>query len=196
MTMRITHINPKGWYDIPGYEGVYQINFWAKIRKILYPGQYKVMKTFIKKDGRQYVNLYKNRKYKQWPVMRLMRITFIGKLSEGYVAYHKDGMKSNDELSNIGVITRSELSGKVNARSKSMKVVKINSDGEIVDYYKSIRSAARKNDLSYGTLVYYVSKKAQYIYAPDGYAYCKDHGGEIVTLLKKIEQDKNSGVRI
>lgn len=196
MTMRITHINPKGWYDIPGYEGVYQINFWAKIRKILYPGQYKVMKTFIKKDGRQYVNLYKNRKYKQWPVMRLMRVTFIGNLPEGYVTYHKNGIKSNDELSNIGIITRSELSGKVNAKSKSIKVVKINSDGEIVDYYKSIRDAGLKNNISYGTLTYYISKRAQCLYAPDGYVYCKDHGKEIATMIKKIEQDKNNGVRI
>lgn len=35
ISMRIKNVNPKGWYDIPGYDGIYQINYWADIRKKL-----------------------------------------------------------------------------------------------------------------------------------------------------------------
>ena len=195
--MRITNVNPECWYDIPGYEGSYQINWWGNIRTMLKNKKYKIMKTQLRSDGKHIIRLYKDGKYKEWTIMRLMRITFIGELPAGYVTYHKDEIKNNEELSNIGIISRSELTRKTNAKSKrSIKVVKINSDGEIVDCYKSIRNAAKKNNLSYGTLVYYVSKKARYLYAPDGYVYCKDNGAEIAMLVRKIEKDKNSGVRI
>ena len=32
--MRIKNVNPKGWYDIPGYDGIYQINYWADIEEM------------------------------------------------------------------------------------------------------------------------------------------------------------------
>ena len=35
ISMRIKNVNPKGWYDIPGYDGIYQINYWADIHKEL-----------------------------------------------------------------------------------------------------------------------------------------------------------------
>lgn len=45
--------------------------------------------------------------------MSLMRITFIGDLPKGYVTYHKNGIKTDDILGNIGVITKKELSKKL-----------------------------------------------------------------------------------
>ena len=189
--MRITNVNPERWYDIPGYEGLYQINWYGNVRRTLKNKNTKIIKTRLRTDGKHTVKLYKGGKYKEWTIMRLMRITFIGNLPVGYVTYHKNGIKNDEELSNIGIISRSELTRKINAKSKrSIKVVKINSDGEIVEYYKSIRNAAKKNNMSYGTIAYYVSKKAQYLYAPDGYAYCKDTNKEIAETIQKIERSK------
>ena len=48
--MRIKNLNPKGWYDIPGYDGIYQINYWADIRKKLGNGKYKYLKPYVKKN--------------------------------------------------------------------------------------------------------------------------------------------------
>ena len=90
--MRIKNVDPKGWYDIPGYDGIYQINYWADIRKKLGNGKLK---------------------RKEVVVMSLMRITFIGDLPKGYVTYHKNGIKTDDILGNIGVITKKELSKKL-----------------------------------------------------------------------------------
>lgn len=138
ISMRIKNVNPKGWYDIPGYDGIYQINYWADIRKKLGNGKYKYLKPYVKKNnqGKRLIKL----KRKEVVVMSLMRITFIGDLPKGYVTYHKNGIKTDDILGNIGVITKKELSkktGQMNGRAT--KVAKINQDGEIVAFYKSAR---------------------------------------------------------
>lgn len=117
ISMRIKNVNPKGWYDIPGYDGIYQINYWADIRKKLGNGKYKYLKPYVKKNnqGKRLIKL----KRKEVVVMSLMRITFIGDLPKGYVTYHKNGIKTDDILGNIGVITKKELSkktGQMNGR--------------------------------------------------------------------------------
>lgn len=129
--MRIKNVDPKGWYDIPGYDGIYQINYWADIRKKIGNGKYKHLKPYVKKNnqGKRLIKL----KRKEVVVMSLMRITFIGDLPKGYVTYHKNGIKTDDILGNIGVIAKKELSkktGQMNGRAT--KVAKINQDGEIV----------------------------------------------------------------
>lgn len=108
--MRIKNVDPKGWYDIPGYDGLYQINYWGNVRKRLKYGCYKQLHPYVKKSrkGKRFIKLCG----KEWVVMSLMRITFIGEFPEGYVTYHKNGIKTDDVLSNIGVTTRSELSKK------------------------------------------------------------------------------------
>ena len=121
--------------------------------------------------------------------MSLMRITFIGDLPKGYVTYHKNGIKTDDILGNIGVITKKELSkktGQMNGRAT--KVAKINHDGEIVAFYKSAREAARQNYMSYQTILDRRNGKVKGIYAPDGYAYCKDSDKEITEMIRKIER--------
>lgn len=114
ISMRIKNVDPKGWYDIPGYDGIYQINYWADIRKKLGNGKYKHLKPYVKKNnqGKRLIKL----KRKEVVVMSLMRITFIGDLPKGYVTYHKNGIKTDDILGNIGVITKKELSKKTGTR--------------------------------------------------------------------------------
>ena len=193
ISMRIKNVDPKGWYDIPGYDGIYQINYWADIRKKLGNGKYKHLKPYVKKSnqGKRLIKL----KDKEWAVMSLMRITFIGELPEGYVTYHKNGIKTDDVLSNIGVTTRSELSKKIGRMNgRSTKIVKMNKEGQIVAFYKSAREAARQNYMDHQTILNYANRKAKSIYAPDGYAYCKDSDKEITELIRKIEQ-KNTAMR-
>lgn len=103
--MRIKQINPRGWYDIPGYDGKYQINYFGNVRRALKRG-YKALHPYIKTaNGRRVVKL----NCKEQVVMKLMQITFIGELPLGMVTYHKNGIITDDALNNIGIITRSEL---------------------------------------------------------------------------------------
>ncbi len=42
--------------------------------------------------------------------------------------------------------------------------------------------------MCYQTVLDYINGKMKGIYAPDGYAYCKDTDDEIAKLIRKIEQ--------
>ena len=148
--MRIKQISLTEWYDIPGYDGKYQINYFGNIRRALKRG-YKDMHPYIKSsNGRRIVKL----NGKEQVVMKLMQITFIGALPPGKVAYHKNGIITDDALNNIGITTRSKL-GRLTGRSNGceMSVVKISPEGEIVDFYRSVREAGRKNHMSYQTIL-------------------------------------------
>ena len=184
--LRIKQIDPNAWYDIPGFNGVYQINCRSDIRKVAAHGQYKMLHPWTNRSsGKRYAYF----QGKPRLVMSLMRITFFGELPKGYVTYHKDGVRSNDELWNIGVTTKKELSARVGrANGGQVKVVKISSDGEIVDFYRSASEAARKNNMNHSTVARYVSGKMKGIYAPDGYVYCRDNGADIAIALRRIKK--------
>lgn len=90
--MRIKQINPRGWYDIPGYDGKYQINYFGNVRRALKRG-YKALHPYIKTtNGRRVVKL----NCKEQVVMKLMQITFIGELPPKMVTYHKNGIITDD----------------------------------------------------------------------------------------------------
>lgn len=185
--MRIETVNPAAWYDIPGYDGKYQINYHGEIRRKLKKG-WKMLHPYRKKaNGRTAVKL----NCEEQIVMKLMQITFIGDLPEGKVTYHKNGIITDDTLNNIGIITRQELgrlTGKQNGKSKV--IVKISEDGEIVEYYKSAREAGRKNHMSYQTILRYISGKTKSLFAPDGYAYCLDDDRQIGKTIRRIERSR------
>ena len=112
--MRIKQISLTEWYDIPGYGVKYQINYFGNIRRALKRG-YKDLHPYIKSsNGRRVLKL----NGKEQVVMKLMQITFIGALPPGKVAYHKNGIITDDALNNIGITTRSEL-GRLTVRSNA-----------------------------------------------------------------------------
>ena len=185
--MRIKTVNPAAWYDIPGYDGKYQINYYSEIRRKLKKG-WKMLHPYRKKEnGRTAVKL----NCKEQIVMKLMQITFIGDLQEGKVTYHKNGIITDDTLNNIGIITRQKLgrlTGKKNGRCSV--IVKINENGEIVEYHKSAREAGRMNHMAYQTVMNYVKGTAKGVFAPDGYAYCLDDDREIGKTIRRIERSR------
>ena len=61
--MRIKQISLTEWYDIPGYGGKYQINYFGNIRRALKRG-YKDLHPYIKSsNGRRIVKLNGRRTY-------------------------------------------------------------------------------------------------------------------------------------
>ena len=71
-----------------------------------------------------------------------------------------------------------------------MSVVKISPEGEIVDFYRSVREAGRKNHMSYQTILDRIGGKVKSLYAPDGYVYCKDNARAINKAVRRIELDR------
>lgn len=192
--MRIKQINPNAWYDIPGYGGKYQINYFGNIRRALKNGRYKDLHPYTKSsNGRRAVKL----NCKEVVVMKLMQITFIGELKQGYVTYHKNGILTDDALNNIGITTRLEL-GKMTGtwNDSEFSIVKIDSNGEIVDFYKSAREAGRKNHMAYQTILDRINGRVKSLYAPDGYVYVKDKDSAIQKAIRRIELEnqKECGV--
>lgn len=100
-------------------------------------------------------------------------------------------------LSNIGISTREQL-GKITGRKNNCErsVVKIDSCGQIVDFYRSVREAGRKNHMAYQTILDRINGKVKSLYAPDGYVYVKEKDSEIQKAIRKIELEnrKESGV--
>lgn len=89
------------WKDIKGYEGLYQVSDHGRV---------KSKKVPIKKpnlSGRYpYINLFKNGKYKTFYIHRLVAIHFIGE--SDLVVNHKDGVKTNNHVSNLEYCTQSQ----------------------------------------------------------------------------------------
>ena len=68
--------------------------------------------------------------------------------------------------------------------------MKIDSDGQIVDFYRSVREAGRKNFMSYQTILDRIGGKVKSLYAPDGSVYCKDNARAINKAVRRIELDR------
>lgn len=186
--MRIKGVNPKIWYEIPGYGGKYQINYAGNIRRILKDGCFREVHPYIKKSNRRRVVKLN---CKEHVVMKLMQMTFIGELPKDVVTYHRNGLLTDDCLSNIGMMTRKEL-GKATGQKNdcSIKIVKLNPEGEVVDCYKSAREAGRVNHMSYQSILDRINGKVKGLYAPDGYVYARDSDREIQKAVRNIELEQ------
>lgn len=192
--MRIKSIDVSAWYDVPGYDGKYQVNFDGNVRMALKHGRYKVLRPYVKKStGRRCIKL----NGKEQVVMKIMQRTFIGEIPPGMSAYHKNGLKSDDCLGNIGVLSKSELAKLTGLKNGcEFRIVKINDMGEIVDVYRSAREAGRKNYMSYQAILDRINGRVKSLYAPDGYVYVKDKDRDIQEAIRKIELDsiKKAGI--
>jgi len=97
------NIKTTEYYDIPGYEGKYKINFYGHIRRNYKKG-HRDLRPYKNSKGRSVIKL----NCKEQAVSKLMKLTFIGELQEEMVLYHKNGIITDNCLANLEVITKSE----------------------------------------------------------------------------------------
>lgn len=120
------------------------------------------------------VKLTKNGKSKEEILIQVIAKTFLGPVPAGMVPYHKNGVQSDNYLNNIAYITRRELGNKTGARSKRKPVVKLDTSGQDVAFYRSARQAAKENFMSYQTIIDRCNGDVKRGPAPDGYEYAWD----------------------
>lgn len=161
------------WRDIIGYEGMYQVSYEGKVRRIYKNGKIKELNLYTKKNHREvlYAGLNKNRIKKEVQVHILVAQAFLGEPKEGEVIYHVNGLLKDNWASNLKYIDRKKLGQITGPRSRRKTVAKINSDGEIVEVYPSARQAGRENFMSYQTVIDRCNRKVKSPFASDGYAY-------------------------
>lgn len=90
------------WKDVAGYSGFYQISNFGAVKSK------KNLKANLGKHGYYVVDLYKNNKRKTCLVHRLVAEAFIPNPESKPQVNHKDGIKINNNLSNLEWVTRSE----------------------------------------------------------------------------------------
>lgn len=186
------------WKDIQGYFGKYQVSYSSQVRRIYKNGKTKIL-TPYKKAGkgrkiyrdRLFVHLTdSNGKSKAIMIHQIVALQFLGKPKLGEVPYHKNGMVTDNWASNLEYIDRRKLGKLTGASSRRQPVVKINSDGEIVDCYSSARECAKANYMSYQTIMDKCNLKSvkRTIFAPDGYAYAwEDDERQFNKVLRLVE---------
>lgn len=91
------------WRDVVGYEGLYTVSNLGRV-----VGPRKMLKPFITRFGYERVFLCKNGKQRNKPVHRLAAIAFIENKENKPQVNHKDGVKTNNKVSNLEWATAKE----------------------------------------------------------------------------------------
>jgi len=165
------------WKPIPGYGGKYEASFFGKIRRTYRTKPPKILSQYerTKKQcgsRKLFVKLTKDGESgKEINVAQIIYITHVGVIPKGYVVVHKNGSFLDNEANNLKLMSQQELGQKYGAMSRKKSVVKISLDGEEVAFYCSAREAARKNFMSYQTIIDRCNGIVKKSIAPDGFDY-------------------------
>ncbi len=132
------------WYDIPGYEGIYQITPNGEVRNVETNLQ---LYGNINSHGYKVISLTKYGKRKSCKLHRLLAITFIPNPHDYECINHIDGDKLNNDLTNLEWCTKGYNNRharevlKVDMSSKAVYQTTIK--GEFIAAWASIGQAAK-----------------------------------------------------
>lgn len=143
------------WRDIKGYEGLYQVSNFGKVRSD--KGNLKAQ--FKNRQGYFRVQLYKNNKGKHFSVHRLVALAFIPNAENKPQVNHIDENKENNIFTNLEWVTQSENHnhGTINERisqslknnpKKSKPVAAFDDFGNLVFAFPSIYEAERQTGIN------------------------------------------------
>ena len=136
------------------------------------------------------VKMTRDKKTKEEILVQIMAKTFLGNPLPGHVPYHKNGCQEDNYIQNIAYISRRDLGNLTGRNAKRQPVAKMDASGEIVEVYSSARECARKNYMSYQTIIDRCNGKCKSAYAPDGYAYAwDDKEVSMRNAIRKIERE-------
>lgn len=106
------------WKDIKGYQGYYQVSNFGRVKSLdrivtysdkkVHSLKGKILKPMITKHGYETVDLRKNQKRKTSKIHRLVAIAFLKNKKNKPQVNHIDGVKTNNNLSNLEWVNNSE----------------------------------------------------------------------------------------
>lgn len=101
----LSEIRNETWKDISGYDGIYQVSDFGRVRSVK---KNRIMNQCKKSNGYLHLALSKNGEVKYFHVHRLVAMAFLPEVpGKGHVN-HKDGIKDNNDVSNLEWCNRSE----------------------------------------------------------------------------------------
>ena len=92
------------WKSIKGYENLYEASNWGRIGS-LWHGKVRILKPCKISKGYLHVCLWKDGKYKNFFVHRLVYEAFNGAIPDGIQVNHIDEDKTNNRLENLNLMT-------------------------------------------------------------------------------------------
>lgn len=113
-------IKDERWKSIKGYEGLYEVSDWGRVRSLNY-GKVKVLSPIDNGKGYLRVMLCKDGKKKQFLVHRLVWVSFRGTIPKGMQINHLNEDKSDNRLSNLEMVTAKQ---NVNHGTRNERVAK------------------------------------------------------------------------
>lgn len=164
------------WKDIKGYEGLYQVSDWGRVKsldwelvqKSKYGGQRvvkhkgRILKQVLNNKGYYYLRLSKNGMVAKKYIHRLVAEAFIPNPNNYNEVDHISGDTKNNKKCNLRWCTHRQnlsfplaklhisirLKGKSNPQKAKMVDKISKSDGEVVEEYPSLTQAAQLNKCS------------------------------------------------
>lgn len=150
------------WKPIKNFEGYYEVSNLGNIRsvdRVVYKPKHKTQKycTYKGKNisttdlyGYKICSLYRDGKYHNVRVHRLVAEAFCDDYFDGCEVHHKDNNRSNNIYTNLKCSTKLEHLSTHNKGKKRIKSV--SSSGEVT-FYDGVREAARLNGVSHQSIV-------------------------------------------
>lgn len=166
------------WKDIPGYEGLYQVNQWGDIYS-LYTN--KKLKWSLHKDGYKQYNLHKNKKAYIMMAHKAVALAFIPNPKNLPAVNHKDEDKSNCYFENLEWcdIAYNNTYNNRHKKIQEKELVKYGKDFYVYDSnlnllgkFRGTRKFAREHNMSSGTfssVLHYNSKNPKKLRQYKGY---------------------------
>lgn len=94
------------WKPIDGYDGLYEISNRGQVCSAY--GKGKILKPMLSNSGYERVDLFKNKKRKQFSIHRLVAEAFVKNPTDKPFVNHKDENKTNNRAENLEWVTHKE----------------------------------------------------------------------------------------
>lgn len=146
--------------DIKGYEGLYQISNYGKIKSLKRTVTHKqngkqnwpekIINYNYNTNGYVAIRLSKNSIIKRFLVHRLVAINFISNDKNLLEVNHKDSNKNNNHIDNLEWCTRKENQEHMSTNQNKSNILVLNINNGI--YHNSIMDASKCYNYNYSTL--------------------------------------------
>lgn len=192
---------PEIWKDVFGYEGLYRVSNCGRV-KSLYTNPPKDMKLTKSATGYYHVQLYKNKKPETVAVHTMVARAFLG-APNGKEVNHIDCVKTNNNISNLEYVTKSEnqlhaiklglrskspMTGRFGADSpKSRTILQYDLNGNFLKMWVGISETARILGVDYKSISCCINGHNKSAY---GYMWRRYMGGEIPQKIEPCPKRK------